>query len=178
MDLRIGRFIGAFMVVLSPFSVSGDMSKIMPPDNIVKGWKSEKDHYCFDGSVSSARELYALIDGDADVYIKRGFVSASFKGYKNDLGEYICFQIYNQKNGTHAREVFDFYGTMTIDPLSITLGDVARKDTSALSTTVWEVVRQGYFMRVLAPKNSFADSVVNVLILKALSAIKPENGKP
>ncbi len=129
-------------------------SLLLIKDNEITGWVEDTDSICNTGFAQDCTSLYDAIDGGADVYIDRGFVSGSYKGY-TDGSNIICLEIFDQGSATNAYLVYHYFGTTIGGYYNVSdLGDSAHIDTNYLSDTYIELIKNNFFIRLVCPKDA------------------------
>ncbi len=120
------------------------LSRLLPVDNIVQGWVKGYKGNCNSGLALTDSALYSIIDGGAEVYIKRDYRGSAYGGYSKDSGK-ICIEIYDQGSIDSARSLFNYiYASPDCDTLKA-LGDTARVDTFSWNM---EMTKNKYFVRM------------------------------
>lgn len=151
-----------FIICIAGLNVVGQ-EQLLPKENEIPGWTLIDTTSCFNGHAKDCTSLYDIIDGGADRYLDRGFVSGIFRGYVDDNAQEICVEIYNQNTKENAQSVYkalDESEYVIYDDI----GDQARLDTKILSDYVLEVTQNGYFMRFVCPKeDKYKDEMINIV---------------
>ena len=127
-------------------SFSQTPEELLPDENEIAGWVFETDSLCLAGVANDSIGLYAIIDGGADVYTKRGFVAAAFDGY-TDGQHPICIQIYDQGFKDSAVSVYQATYDGEYKPIPGT-GDSARLDTVPIFNFEIEMIVDKFFVRI------------------------------
>jgi hypothetical protein len=82
-----------------------DVLDLIPQDNEISGWVR-------DGNMEVAEnetQLYALIDGEGDVFIDHGFVKCAFQSFQGQVvgnPRSIDLRIFDMGNASNAQEVY------------------------------------------------------------------------
>lgn len=161
------------MLFLLPVTVLSQESKnLLLAENEINGWTFDLDSSCNEGFAKDCTSLFEAIDGGAEVYIERGFVTGSYDGYTDGTND-ICIEIYDQGSAANAYLVYHYYDTTasnsTLTPYMNVpnLGDSAHIDTSYLFDYVLELIQSNFFIRLTCPKDdqnkqtmiSFAEAI-------------------
>lgn len=124
---------------------------LLPDDNEVQGWVLDNETNCTDATAKDSNELYAVIDGGANIFIERDFSGAVFKGFKDSDDKSVCIEIYNQQKRDNAFSVYKDPGIEIGKYVQIDeLADSARLDTGYVFDYVLEFVCSQYFIRLSA----------------------------
>ncbi len=153
--------------------VGQETKDLLINDNEISGWVFDADSIpCNTGVANDNPSLFDAIDGGAEVYLDRGFVSGAYSGYTDGTPDNeICVEIYDQGTAANAYLVYQYFDNVSSVNTYIDipdLGDSAQIDTCFLVDYVLEVIKDNYFLRFVCRKDdpskqsmiSFAQRVV------------------
>ncbi|MGD9201874.1 MAG: hypothetical protein PVI26_09945 [Chitinispirillia bacterium] len=153
--------IAVVMVFITGFNGVAQ-EKLLPEEDEIHGWTLNDSTLCFNGLAQDCTSLYDVIDGGADKYLDRGFISGIFRGYSNDDGKEICVEIFNQNNKENAQSVYKAFDESEYISYN-DIGELARLDTKILSEYNFEMIQDGYFMRFKCPKeDKYRDEMIKI----------------
>lgn len=132
----------------------------MPRDNDIAGWVNDTSESCLTGIAKEESELYDIIDGGAEVYLYRDWVSSAYRGY-TDHENVICVQIYDQNSNDSALSLYKATEEGDYDEVP-SIGENARVK-SLVFVYEFEIIKSHYFIRI-STKNSKEDAVKNKAI--------------
>ncbi len=138
--------ISLLLLVTNSAVISQTPSDLLPGENEITGWTFVSDS-CNSGLANDCTSLYDAIDGGADVYVDRGFVSGAYKGYTDGV-HCICVEVFDQGTYENALSVYQYYGEFGgYEPIS-DIGDSAHIDKSLMYEYVIELVNGKFFIRL------------------------------
>jgi hypothetical protein len=154
------------MAALIVMSGCGEQGKAMltpvdllPDDDDISGWTRVGTY----DEASDYDALYELINGDAEIFIDNGFVSAAFQEYTSG-GLGVELRIYDQGSGTNAIAVYDIVAT-GIGIAWDGAGTEARIDESGLASYTVEFWQRNFFVQVIVEEKT--DEALNTAKLFA-----------
>lgn len=89
----------------SPEQQPKEVEELVPLDNEISGWKRSSAMRIAENET----QLYDLIDGEATIYVERGFAKCAFQDY-NDSAAIVelNLRIFDQKDSINAHAVYDY----------------------------------------------------------------------
>ena len=137
---------------------------LLPGDDEISGWITVGAY----DEASDHESLYVLINGGAEIFIDRGFVSAAFQQYTSCVTgvcgtTLLTLRIYDQGNEANAIAVYDE------GAFGIPWGDAgveARIDERGLASYAVEFWQRSFFVQVIIEEKT--DEALNVAKLFAI----------
>ncbi|NTU74630.1 MAG: hypothetical protein HGA86_00715, partial [Anaerolineaceae bacterium] len=104
---RRGAVIGTLLLLMAASAAAqqgpGDLSGYLPASGEVAGWKLSEAPKNYRGD-----ELFAMIDGGADIYHEYGFTQVLRAEYLNARGKSIKLEIYEMESPAAAYGIYTF----------------------------------------------------------------------
>jgi len=148
-----------FISMLIAFSSFNAWSAVnfFPEEGAIPGWQSTYEQEC-----RNANELYAYMDGGAELYLEYRYSGLSVREYENGSGGALTIEIY-----TYA-EPWDAYGIYSVDTTGTPIGLGYGGRRTDVATRFW---KGNYYVRVFTwerkPEYSgLPDAVARLVSLK------------
>lgn len=130
----------------------GDILLLLPQISDLKDWKAEGDP-----QKAVGEDLFVLINGGAELFLKCGFRQAVLLTYQNKKGKRINLELFEMKNAAAASEIYGHKSGGEGKKLSV--GD------EALLAEYYLIFRKGRFYAALTGFDSEDDTVEGLLVI-------------
>lgn len=142
-----------------------DLRLLLPAPEEFKGWRTEDAEHVFEG-----KELFAYIDGGAEIYFEYGFRRVLVQDYRDVQGHRLCLEVFDMDSPESAYGIFSFKKSDSGKPIDI--GDKAHLDDYYLN--VWK----GHFLITISGLDKHAKTLAALQELGQLVAGKIEGRGP
>ncbi len=145
-----------------------DPVDLIPLDQDISGWARSGDM----DVAENASQLYALIDGEGEVYIEYGFVKCAFQDFEGELSGgtvLLTLRVYDVGDTANARAVYEDsrVNSGLETPWTDGPGDAARIDESPLFAYELEFRADRFYIWLTIGEKS--DGALNIARLFALN---------
>ena len=114
----IGLLLSALIICTNIAADQAPITRYLPDLSNLKGWKMVGKPQVAEGM----DDLFAVINGEATLYVSRGFKRAELATYLSATGREIFVQVFEMKDPSAAKQVFEIKSGQGA---SINIGDAA-----------------------------------------------------
>lgn len=156
-----------------------DVVDLPPLDNEISGWMRTSDMQIAENET----QLFALIDGEAQIYVDRGFVKFARQYYRGDIsGTQVDLElrIFDMGSSVNAENVYDATGTGSETPWTDdNAGTEARINEGLLSAYEIDFRQDRFFVRAtIQQKSDAALDIAKLFCINISDAIGDGDEKP
>lgn len=155
-----------------------DAVDLPPLDNEISGWARNSDMQVAENET----QLFALIDGEGQIYVDNGFVKFVRQRYTGDIsgaGVDLELDIFDMGNSTNSKSVYDAVGLGSETPwTNDNAGSEARIDESGLLAYKIDFWQDRFYVRVtIEQKSDAALNIAKLFCINVSEAIAGADGQ-